>query len=260
MDNIDQLLQELLVVMLHFTPRLIAALLTFGIALLLAGPAARAVQRSLSRRLEPQGLPRLLAKITRWAVVIGGGVIALEQVNFNVTGFLAGLGVAGLTIGFALQDITRNFVAGVLLMLRQPFVLDELITAGGFSGKVLDITIRDTMIQTLDGELVVIPNIKIFENPISNLSRSRLRQRNLVVQLPNQGDPAQALALLLAATAGTPGVLAAPQPTVWAEQLSEAAINVGVRFWVDTHTSDPLAVHSAVALALNRAINALPAA
>ncbi len=254
MGNLDQAGQELLLLALQFIPRLIVALLTFGIALLLAGPAGRSVQRALSKRIEPQGLPKLFAKVTRWVIIIGGGIAALEQVNFNVTGFLAGLGVAGLTIGFALQDITRNFAAGVLLMLRQPFVIDEVINAGGFSGRVAEINIRDTVIITTEGEVVIVPNIKIFEAPITNLSRSETRQRTIMVNLRDRENMERSMVHLRDTIESVPGVLAEPRPSVWAEQFSDNGVLLAVRFWVNARVSDAPAVHSAAVMALHRAI------
>ncbi|MBN1920584.1 MAG: mechanosensitive ion channel family protein [Anaerolineae bacterium] len=258
MENLDQVTQELLLLVVQFIPKLIVALLTFGAALLLARPAAKAVHRGLSRRVETQGLPRLMARITRWGVIIGGTIVALEQVNFNVTGFLAGLGVAGLTIGFALQDITRNFVSGVLLMLRQPFAVNDYVNAGGFSGTVLDINTRDTTIKADNGELVIIPNIKVYENPITNFSRSSNRQRVVTLNLQNEGDIEARLDQLRSTIQNVPGILADPEPTVWAERSWHSTVAVTVRFWIDTRVANLLEVHSAAVLALNRAAKTVP--
>ena len=258
MENLDQVTQELLLLVVQFIPKLIVALLTFSAALLLARPAAKAVERAISRRVETQGLPRLMERITRWGIIIGGCIVALEQVDFNVTGFLAGLGVAGLTVGFALQDITRNFVSGVLLMLRQPFIVNDYVNAGGFSGTVLDVNTRDTVMKADNGELVIIPNIKIYENPITNFSRSANRQRVITLNLPNESDIEARLAQLRSTIQNVPGVLAAPQPTVWAERSWSSTVVVTVRFWIDPQVANLLEVHSAAVLALNRAAKTSP--
>jgi small-conductance mechanosensitive channel len=89
-------------------------------------------------------------------VLVLGTVVALGQVNFDVTGFVAGLGVAGVTIGFALQDIARNFVAGIILLIRQPFDIGDAVEVGDYAGSVLDITTRDTVLKTWDGEMVIL--------------------------------------------------------------------------------------------------------
>ena len=251
--NIDQAMQALLVRVLQFVPNLIVALLTFLAGLLLAGPAARGVRRALALRIHEAGLLDLLAKLVRWAVIVTGLVIALEQVSFNVTGFVAGLGIAGLTIGFALQDIARNFVAGILLMIRQPFVIGDDVSVAGFAGTVVAVNTRDTVIRTRDGEHVIVPNIRVFENPITNYTRSQHRMRTVKIGLEREQDRARTMAQLLETIRGVPGVLETPAPTVWADDLTGAAITVSVRFWVDSKVSEPLHVHSDAVLALEAA-------
>lgn len=253
MTNLDAALQQLLVQALQFIPSLIVALVTFAVALLLARPAERAVRRALGLRITEKALLDLLAKLVRWAVIVVGLIAALEQVNFNLTGFLAGLGVAGLTIGFALQDITRNFVAGILLMVRQPFVIGDVVSAAGFVGTVTSVTARDTVIRTLDGEVVIVPNIRVFENPISNYTRSTERMRTIQVGLGYGQDAEHAMTVFLEAIYTVPGVLSEPAPTVWADALGDAAIALSVRFWVDTSASGLLQVHSDAVLALDAA-------
>jgi len=253
-STLDEALQALLVRALQFIPSLIVALITFVAALLAAGPAARMVRRALSRRIEEQGLLDLLAKLVRWSIVVIGLTVALEQVNFNVTGFLAGLGVAGLTIGFALQDIARNFVAGILLMIRQPFVIGDGVSVAGFAGTIVAVNTRDTVIRTWDGEVVIIPNTKVFENPISNYTRSETRMRTVKIALSHGQDAHAMMALLSETIRGVPGVLETPPPSVWADDLTLITTSLTVRFWVNTKGSDLLQVHSDAIVALNAAV------
>jgi len=253
-STLDEALQALLVRVLQFIPNLIVALLTFVATLLVAGPAARTVRRALARRIEEQGLLDLLSKLVRWTILVIGLTIALEQVNFNVTGFLAGLGIAGLTIGFALQDIARNFVAGILLMIRQPFVIGDGVSVAGFAGTVVAVNTRDTVIRTWDGEVVIVPNTKVFENPISNYTRSQKRMRTVKIALSHGQDATTVMALLGETIRAVPGVLETPPPSVWADELTLITTNLTVRFWVDTKASDLLQVHSDAVVALNAAV------
>jgi small-conductance mechanosensitive channel len=95
-----------------------------------------------------------------------GVVVSLQQVNFDVTAFLTGVGILGFTVGFALQDVSKNFVAGLLLLLQQPFVIGETIQVTGYTGEVTAITMRATEIKMEDGQLVMIPNATVFTSPI----------------------------------------------------------------------------------------------
>ena len=133
---ITEILQQLLVDFLTILPALIAALVVFAVGLFLASLARRIVRQSLAKRTENTQPITLLSKLVYWLIVIAVGIISLQMVGFNVTAFLAGLGVAGLTIGFALQDISKNFIAGILMLIQQPFEFGEFIEVGDYSGIV----------------------------------------------------------------------------------------------------------------------------
>ncbi|MCA9870108.1 MAG: mechanosensitive ion channel, partial [Anaerolineae bacterium] len=132
-------------------PNLIAAVVIFVVMLFVAGLASKAVQRASQRRGLPAESTLLLSRATRWSLVTVGIIWALDQINFNVTGFVAALGILGFTIGFALQDISKNFVAGILLLWQQPFNIDDVISVAGYTGKITDVSIRATEMRTFDG-------------------------------------------------------------------------------------------------------------
>jgi len=163
-------LQGLIEELVRFIPNLVVALITFGAFLLLSVVAARWIRRVASDRIDDVETVILLSRLSRWGVVVAGTSLALDQVNFDVTGFVAGLGIAGLTIGFALQDITRNFIAGLILLVRQPFDIGDSVEVAGHAGTVLEVTTRDTVLKTWDGEMVILPNLEVFANPLINYS------------------------------------------------------------------------------------------
>ncbi|MGC9520328.1 MAG: mechanosensitive ion channel family protein [Anaerolineae bacterium] len=246
-------LQDLLAELIDFIPELIVALITFGATLLAAKPIAKAVERAARRRIGKEETVHILSRIVRWTVLVIGTIIALDQVNFDVTGFLAGLGVAGITIGFALQDIARNFVAGILLLARRPFEIGDTVETVGYTGEIEDITTRDTVVRTLDGERVILANIDILSNPITNYTASPQRRRTIYIGLGYGQDVPQALQVFQDTIAGVPGVLEEPAPSLLAEELGDSAITLAARFWVDPETHSLLDVHSNVVLAVNAA-------
>lgn len=251
--DLETSLQSLLTEFVAFVPKLIVALITFIAALLLAGPAARSVRRVTARKVKNEETLLLIARLTRWTVIILGTLVALDQVDFDVTGFIAGLGIAGITIGFALQDIARNFIAGLLLFARQPFQIGDSVRIADYMGKVLDITTRDTVIETLDGERVILSNTDVLENAIINYTDSELRRRTVYVGLGYGQEAQPAMETLLSAMARIEGVMEHPGPTIYAEELGDATINLAARFWVDTTTHSLLKVQSDVVIALDRA-------
>jgi small-conductance mechanosensitive channel len=250
--NLEASFQELLTDLIAFVPKLIVALITFTSTLLLSGPIARAVRRVTEGKIENEDTLTLITRLTRWTVVIVGTLVALDQVDFDITGFVAGLGIAGITIGFALQDIAKNFVAGLLLFARQPFQIGDMVNISEYTGSVLDITTRDTVIRTLDGERVILSNTEVLENPIVNYTDSKVRRRTVYIGLGYGQDVEKAIGTFREAMAKVSGVLQEPAPTVYAEELGDATINLAARYWVDTTTDNLLDVQSNVVIALDR--------
>ena len=230
----------------RFVPRLVAALVIFGIAVLLSVIAARWAKRATKRRTDKAETHLLLSRLARWTVLVLGTIVALDIVDFDVTGFAAGLGIAGLTIGFALQDIARNFVAGILLLFRQPFALGDEVQAGGETGTVVAINTRDTVLRTLDGETVILPNLDVYTRPITNYSEQAKRRRTLRIALRYGESLERASQVFLEAIAPVEGVQADPAPTVYADALGDLATELVARFWVNQRTHSLLAVHSDV--------------
>jgi len=245
--------QEFLQEAIDFIPRLIAALVTFAASVLLSGVTARWVQRSAKGRIDDPETLRLLSRLARWGVIVVGTVVALDQVNFDVTGFVAGLGVAGITVGFALQDIARNFVAGILLLVRQPFDIGDAVEVADYAGTVLEITTRDTVLKTWDGEMVVIPNIDVFTSAITNYSKLPYRRRTIYIGLGYGEDEKRATRVFLETIRGVEGVMEDPPPSLLAEELGDSALILAARFWVNQETHGLFDVHSAVVQAVKRA-------
>jgi len=242
--------QELLQGALRFIPHLIAALITFAASLLLSGLAARWVRRTAKVKIHDPETLQLLSRLVRWTVIIMGTLAALEQVNFDATSFIAGLGIAGITIGFALQDIARNFVAGILLLVRQPFDIGNAVEVAGYAGTVLDITTRDTVLKTWDGEMVVLPNMDVFTSAIINYSALPHRRRTVYIGLGYDEDVGQATSVFLDAIQSVEGVLDDPAPSLLAEELGDSALTLVARFWVNQETHGLFDVHSEVVRAI----------
>ncbi len=251
--NFEAAFQDWLASLVLFLPKLIAGIVIFILSLVAAGYVAKAVKRAAAKRIEAEEVVTLIGQISRWAVIIIGTTIALDQVDFNVTGFIAGLGIAGFTIGFALQDIAKNLISGLILLHRQPFKIGDFVQVSGHSGTVKMINIRDTEIQTLDGDVVIIPNNQVFENPIINLTTSRLRRRSIGIGLGYEEDVDRAIEVFLAAIKAVEGVEAEPEPMIQVMNLGDTALSLTAFYWVDQQQNSPLRVHTAVLKAVNSA-------
>jgi small conductance mechanosensitive channel len=251
--DIQAILQGWLKSFIEFLPKIISALVIFFISVFGAGFLAKSVKKLSSKRIGSAEIQQLVFRITRWTIIVIGTIVALEQVNFNVTGFIAGLGVAGFTIGFALQDIAKNFISGLLLLYRQPFLIGDYVQLSDYSGTVKQINIRDTEIETLDGELVIIPNRDVFENAIINYTSSALRRRSVSIGLGYGEDVERATDVFINAIKGVEGVEDDPQPSIIVRELGDSALMMEARFWINQREASFLDVHSKVVTVIKKA-------
>jgi len=248
--SLSTILQQLLVDFLTMLPSLIAALVVFAVGLYLASIVRRLVRRGLERRTDNPQPITLLSQISYWLVVIIVAAISLQMVGFNLTAFLAGLGVAGITIGFALQDVSKNFIAGVLMLIQQPFEIGEFIEVGGYSGTVEAIDLRATQVRTSDGKLVLIPNGEVMISPITNFSQAETRRVAISTGVAYDSDPESVRQASLAAISGIQGLLSEPAPKVLFENFGSTTMDLTLYFWIDTSQTN-------VANAKDAGLNAL---
>ena len=232
--QIEGYLAQLLERALLFLPKVIAAVILFIITLYVAALLAKAVRRvAQARQVDPE-LTKLFSRITRWGVITTGALWALQIVDQNIIGFIAGLGIAGFTIGFALQDITKNFVAGILLLLQQPFDVGDAIKVVGYEGFVIEVSLRATELRTFDGLHVTIPNADVYINPITNYTRADKRRVALEVGVAYDSDLDKVTTTALDAIRRVPGViLDAPAPSVVFKTFGDSAILFTLYYWID---------------------------
>lgn len=235
-------------------PNLLTALAIFIVSLYLARLLSNLLRRVLQKRRAPAGVTHLLGELVLWSVVIAGIITALQRF-FDVTAFLAGLGILGFTIGFALQDIMKNFASGVILLLQQPFHVGETIGVKGFDGTVLAIDLRATEMRAADGRVVILPNADVLANPIVNYSRAHQRRVELTLNLSHTTEPDRARQIVLEAIKSVPGFVPEPEPVIVFNSLTDHALELNVNFWIDVTKTDPLRAKDDVLLKVKSAFN-----
>jgi len=126
-------------------------------------------------------------------IVALGILLALDRLGWSqaALSFLAGLGIVGIAIGFALQDIVKQFAAGVLLLMLRPFNIGDHVKIGVFEGQVMQVQLRATILKTVNGDEVLIPNADVYTTAITNTSRYRLRRHDIPLSLPPTTDLTQ---------------------------------------------------------------------
>jgi small-conductance mechanosensitive channel len=225
-------------------PNIFTALLIFVASLYVAKLLSNLLRRVLERREADREVTVLLGTITRWSIIVAGIITALQRF-FDVTAFLAGLGILGFTIGFALQNIMQNFVSGVILLIEQPFEVDDAVELSGYGGTVLNINLRTTEMRTFDGLIVMIPNADVLSNTITNYTRADRRRIELPVGVAYGSDPAEARQIVLEAVKNVPGFLGDPEPMVVFHTFGGSSVDMSAYFWINTAVTNPFAAKDA---------------
>jgi small conductance mechanosensitive channel len=225
---------------------LVRLLLVIGILLVfwvVARVARGIVSRVLNRsKLSPSEL--LKDTIIAWAgrlVMLAGLIIVLSQVGINLGPLLAGLGIVGFIVGFALQDTLSNFAAGAMILFYQPYDEGDFIEAAGITGKVKDMNLVSTRILTPDHQTLIVPNSKIWGDVIRNVTAQPTRRVDLVFGISYEDDIAKAEAVLQEIVDGHDKVLEDPEPVVKLHTLNDSSVDFLVRPWAKT--SDYWDVH-----------------
>jgi small conductance mechanosensitive channel len=214
-------------------PRVVAAfvvLLVFWLVLRVARPLLRG---ALVRARFADALIELLVDgLFKGTLVVIALVTAASQLGINVTAALAGLGVAGIAVGFAAQETVANMIAGFLVFWDRPFKIGDYITTQDKYGRVQEITMRTTRIRTMENTFVVIPNKQVIGDLLVNHSMYGELRVNVAIGIAYKERIAEARAVLLPAIAQVPGVLATPQPDVVALELGNSSVNLQARVWI----------------------------
>lgn len=142
------------------------------------------------------------------------------------------LGISGVAIGFAFRDILQNFLAGILILLTEPFQIGDQIVFKGFEGTVENIETRATTIRTYDGRRIVIPNSELFTNSVTVNTAFEHRRLEYDVGIGYGDDIDEAKRLILQAIRETPHILTDPAPDVLVVQLADSTVNIRARWWV----------------------------
>jgi small-conductance mechanosensitive channel len=234
METVSKILEELLVKFLTFLPKAIVSMVILVISMYLAGLISKVVRKSLEKRSVDHEVKLLITNVTRWSIIGIGFFVGLQQMGFDLSAFLVSLGVVGFTIGFALQDISKNIVAGLLLLLQQPFDIGNAIDINGFSGTVLNVDLRATEIRTFDGKIVLIPNADVYSSPITNFSREDNRRLELTLGVASDADLELARETALDIVSNIVGVLADPAPQLAYYNFGPSSIDFTLYYWVNT--------------------------
>ncbi|HIF9404658.1 mechanosensitive ion channel family protein [Photobacterium damselae] len=163
-----------------------------------------------------------------------GLLIALSQIGLDLTPILTGFGVAGVIIGFALQDTLSNFASGMMLLIYRPFDVGDFVEAGSVSGKVSHMSLVNTTIKTFDNQIIIVPNSKIWGDIIKNVTHERVRRVDMIFGISYSDDIELTEKVLHEIVESHESILRSPEPTIKLHTLNSSSVDFIVRPWVKT--------------------------
>ena len=196
------------------------------------GLLRRTLQRA--RRVDA-GVQQLILRFTRFTLLAIAAISVLAELGIAVAPFIAGLGIAGIALGFAAQDTVQNLIAGVTILLDRPFAVGDNIELQDTFGTVEEITLRTTRVRTLDNEMAILPNATVISEKVVN--HSMLRALRVVVPfgIAYKEDPREARRVVLATTEGDGRLHPDYDPQVVVTELADSSVNMALR----VHLRDP---------------------
>ncbi len=227
-------------------PDLAAALVFLVVAVVAARLVRRGVEAALRRTSTEAYVHLIVAKLAYFGVMVLGVVVALSLGGVNLGVLVGSLGLATVALGFALQDVVSNFVAGIVLLLEHPFTRGDQIEVEGVQGKVEDIRVRATQLRAADGGQVLVPNKVLFTSVLVNSTATMHRRVEVTLSMPQGVDPSRARAALLEAASGVDGASDDPPPRLLLNDLGEDKMDLLLEIWVDPRSHDPQRVRSEV--------------
>ncbi len=221
-------------VVISHIPNFIVAIVIALVFSILARYAGKLMKNVLRRSLDSTQIADLMASIFKVIVLCIGLFIALDFVGLKgtVTSLLAGAGIVGLAIGFAFQDMTENLIAGIAMGIRKPFKAGDVIETDDVFGSIHSINLRNTLIESFYGQLILVPNKVLFRNVLKNYTTLGVRRIEVPVGISYGDDIEKAKEVIVDKINEFDFVIRKDETAVYAEGFGDSSINLLVWFWI----------------------------
>lgn len=176
-------------------------------------------------------LCRFFASLARYAILVFVVVMVLGQFGVQTASIIAAIGAVGLAIGLALQGTLQNIAAGIMLLFLRPFRIGDAIAVGSIDGDVEEIGLFATRLRAADGIYILAPNSKLWNEPVRNSTRNRLRRNDITVGVPYDSNVDLAEQIMIELATGDAGVKKNPAPTAFVAELGAAGVSLTLRHW-----------------------------
>ena len=239
-----------------FAPLAVVSVIILVVFWLLSRGVTVLTRRALQRRLSSQLLVNIAARTVALPVILIGVYLVLQIAGLTrlAVTILGGTGLVGIVVGLAFREIAENSLASILLSVRNPFRTGDWIQVGGYEGIVQNLNMRTTILLTLDGNHVLIPNSLVFKSVVTNFSTNPGRRAEFEVGIGYADSIVKAQDVILDALLAHPAVLDAPEPAAIVDELGASTINIRVQFWFDGQTYSLFKVRSSLMRQVKRAL------
>jgi len=252
MEKLDSWLDGFIAIL----PNLLVSIVIFVVFFLAATIVKKATLRATSSRGR-RNLGEVMGGFFKAAIILFGGLISATIVvpTLNPGDLVAGLGVSSVAIGFAFKDILQNWLAGLLILIRQPFEIGDQIEVNGYEGTVAQIETRATIIKTYDGQRAVIPNSDIYTNALLVKTGNDIRRSQYDIGIGYADDIDEACEIIKQEIIKIDGVEADPEPEVYAWDLAASWVTLRARWWTDSKRGNVVKQRSDIIRAVKHALD-----
>ncbi len=236
-------------------PNVVIGVVIFAVFWIVAKVIQKVVVRT-TRNYNNAGLASVLSRLAYWILLIVGLLIAATIIIPSMTPgkLISTLGIGGVAIGFAFKDIFQNLLAGILILLRQPFKVGDEITSGKFTGTVEAIETRATFIKSYDGIRVIIPNSQIYQEPIEVITAYDMVRSEYDLGIGYGDNIGEALEISLRTLKSIDGIMKDPAPDAYVWALAGSSINLRLRWWTNPRRPNVVATYSEVLKQVSEAL------
>ncbi len=244
---------DLVVLITGYAVRIVGVLAMLFIGWIIAGWTGKIVRRTCDRAKIDLTLGKFFSKLARWAILVMVVLACLNQFGINTTGFAAVLAAAGFAVGMALQGSLSNFAAGVMLLIFRPFKVGDFVSVAGQTGKVNEIELFTTTLDTPDNRRLILPNGAVFGATIENITFHATRRADIAIGVDYTADIDKTREVLCEAIKSIPNILDDPAPQVALTGLGASSVDWAVRVWANA--SDIWPVKEATLRAVKNALD-----
>lgn len=249
MNNLKESFIDLFVKIEENLPSILIGIVILIIGFFAANKLKKLIENRTKSKVEASITKTFVSQIVSITIKLITIVIFLRIIGFKdlTSNILAGAGILTFIVGFAFKDIGENFLAGIILAFKSPFKVNDLIESNNIIGYVKDLSVRETIIKTLDGKDVFIPNGQILKNPLFNYTIDGFLRYEFLIGLDYSSNISKAIDVILNTVKDVEGVIdGEKKPNVILDEFAASTINLKVMFWIDTFQSTSRTYHTTI--------------